>query len=69
MNKTEEANEDRHYVLITIAVIIGLIGLYYRFAAPDSTWHVFHYNLVANVLFILGIILALKAVFTILKVD
>ncbi len=67
MNKTEEANDERHYVLITIAVIVGLIGLYYRFAAPENTWHVFHYNLVANILLILGIAIALKAVFAILK--
>jgi len=67
MNKTEEANDERHYMLIVVAVILGLIGVYYRFTAPDNTWHVFHYNLVANIFFILGIAVALKAVFAILK--
>jgi hypothetical protein len=67
MNKTEEANDERHYGLIAIAVVFGLAGVYYRFLAPDNTWHVFHYNLVANILFIFGILLGLKAVFAILK--
>jgi protein-S-isoprenylcysteine O-methyltransferase Ste14 len=67
MNRTEEANDEKHYILITLAVIIGVFGLYYRFAAPDDTWHVSFYNWVANIFFIIGIALGLKAVFTILK--
>lgn len=67
MNQTEEANDERHYVLIVIAVIIGIFGLYYRFAAPEDTWHVSFYNWVANLCFVFGIGLTLKAVFAILK--
>jgi hypothetical protein len=67
MNKTEEANDERHYILIVLAVIIGLFGVYYRFAAPDDTANVAFYNWVSNIFFVLGIGLALKAVFAILK--
>jgi len=67
MNKTEEANDEKHYVLITLAVIIGVFGVYYRFAAPDDTWHVATYNWIANIFFIIGIVLGLKGVFSILK--
>lgn len=61
-HSAEEANSTRHYVLLTIAIIIGLVGVYFRFAG-DS----FMYTSISNVIFIIGILIALKAVFTILK--
>ena len=61
MNKTEEANSERHYILLVIAIIIGIVGVYLRFA--DFR----HASLVANIILIIGVIIALKAVFTILK--
>jgi hypothetical protein len=67
MNKTEEANDEKHYILIVLAVIIGVFGVYYRCAAPEDTNNVSFYNWVANIFFILGIGLALKSVFAILK--
>jgi len=61
MNPTEEANSESHYILITIAIIIGVTGVYLRFAD-------FHYSgLIANILLIIGVGIALKAVFAILK--
>jgi divalent metal cation (Fe/Co/Zn/Cd) transporter len=62
MNTTENANSTRHYVLLTIAIIIGLVGVYFRFLG-DS----FMYTSISNVILVVGIILALKAVFTIMK--
>ena len=67
MNKTEEANEERHYILIVLAIIIGLVGVYFRFAADPASGHVFFYNCIANILLILGVGVALKAIFAILK--
>ncbi len=61
MNQTEEANAEKHYILIVIATIIGLTGIYLRFA--DFPWN----NFVANVLLIIGVGIALKGVFGILK--
>ena len=61
MNPTEEANAERHYLLIVVAIIIGVTGVYLRFAD-------FHYsNIIANILLIAGVGIALKAVFAILK--
>jgi hypothetical protein len=61
MNQTEEANSESHYLLIVVAVIIGVTGVYLRFAD-------FHYStIVANILLIIGVGIALKAVFAILK--
>lgn len=62
MNKTEEANEEKHYILIVFAVIVGLSGVYLRFIneAHLYTW-------IANILLILGVAIALRAIFAILK--
>jgi len=61
MNPTQEANSERHYILIVIAIIIGLVGVYLRFAD-------FKYSsIVANIILIIGVGISLKAVFAILK--
>jgi hypothetical protein len=62
MSSTEHANEEGHYILLTVAIVIGLVGVYLRFVgdAPYYSW-------IANVILILGVAVALKAVFSILK--
>lgn len=61
MNKTEEANSESHYLLLVVAIVIGIVGVYLRFAD-------FKYaSIVANIILILGVGVALKAVFAILK--
>ena len=62
MSSTEHANDERHYILLTVAIVIGLVGVYLRFAgdAPYYSW-------IANVILVIGVALALKAVFAILK--
>ena len=62
MNKTEEANEERHYLLLVVAIFIGIIGVFLRFAADFR-----HVNLVANIILIIGVAIAMKAVSDILK--
>lgn len=59
---TEESNDPAHYKLITIGIIIGVLGIFLRFT---GTWTMI--NLVSNVLFIVGIVICLKAVLRILK--
>ena len=61
MNRTEEANSEKHYILIVIALVIGLVGIYLRFA--DFRYN----NIVANIILVIGVLIALKAVFAILK--
>jgi hypothetical protein len=61
MNSAENANKESHYILIVVAIVIGLVGIYLRFAD-------FRYvNIVSNIILIIGVLIALKAVFAILK--
>lgn len=61
MNSTENANSERHYITIVFAIIIGLSGVYLRFA--DFPYN----NIVANTILIIGVGIALKGVFGILE--
>ncbi|MDB5016255.1 MAG: hypothetical protein JWQ84_1087 [Mucilaginibacter sp.] len=61
MNSTEQANSESHYLLLVVAIVIGITGVYLRFAD-------FHYSsFIANIILIIGVLIALKAVFAILK--
>lgn len=61
-NTTEQANNPSHYILLTVAIIIGICGVYLRFLgeAPAFNW-------ISNILLVIGVVIALKAVFTIMK--
>ena len=61
MNSTENANAESHYLTIVVAIVIGLAGVYARFIDFP------HCNIVANILLIIGVLIALKGVFGILK--
>ena len=61
MNSVKHANEDRHYVLLVISIVIGLVGVYLRFAEFP------HASAVANVILAAGVVVCLKAVFDIMK--
>lgn len=56
------ANETSHYVLMTVGIVVGMLGVMLRFT---TDW--VHIDLVANIIFIIGTIISLKAVVTILK--
>jgi hypothetical protein len=61
MSSMQEANSERHYILLVIAIVIGLVGVYLRFA--DFR----HASAIANVILAIGAGIGLKAVFTIIK--
>lgn len=56
------ANSSTHYGIIVIGIVIGLIGIFLRFAgdAPLISW-------ISNILFVLGIVVSIKGVLNILK--
>jgi len=56
------ANDTSHYKLIVIGLIIGLVGVFLRFA---GTWP--GIDAVSNVLFAIGSVVCIKAVLAILK--
>ncbi|HEY8928178.1 MAG TPA: hypothetical protein VIM55_03245 [Mucilaginibacter sp.] len=61
MNSTENANAEGHYKLMVLAIVIGITGVYLRFAE-------FHYSsAISNIILIIGVLIALKSVFAILK--
>jgi hypothetical protein len=62
MNSTQNANDERHYMVITAAVAIGFAGIFLRFGGDAPYW-----SWISNVVLVLGIIVALKGVFAILK--
>ena len=67
MSSIENANNENHYKLITAAIFMGMVGVFFRFAAAPGEGHLFFYNCVANVILIIAVLMALKAVFAILK--
>jgi hypothetical protein len=62
MNTTEEANDERHYLLLVVAIVIGVTGVYLRFLFDFR-----HVNILANTVLIIGVAIALKAIYGILK--
>ena len=61
MSSVQEANSERHYILLVIAIVIGLVGVYLRFAD-------FKYaSAVANIILVVGVVVCLKAVFAMMK--
>ncbi|MES2809855.1 MAG: hypothetical protein V4619_14590 [Bacteroidota bacterium] len=61
MSSMQEANSERHYILLVIAIVIGLVGVYLRFADFK------HASAIANVILAVGAGIALKGVFAIIK--
>ncbi|RCH54863.1 hypothetical protein DJ568_10305 [Mucilaginibacter hurinus] len=62
MSSMENANAEGHYKILVVAIAIGLFGCFFRFAGESSI-----YSIIANIAIIIGTIIALKAVFAILK--
>ncbi|MET3978847.1 hypothetical protein ABIB62_001416 [Mucilaginibacter sp. UYP25] len=60
-NSTENANSVSHYTFLVITVMIGLVGVYLRFAEFP------HATLVSNIILLFASIICLRAVFGILK--
>ncbi|MBS7564309.1 hypothetical protein KHS38_07815 [Mucilaginibacter sp. Bleaf8] len=66
MDSMQKANSTNIYIIITAAVIIGLAGVFVRFL--DEIWgHGFLFTSLSNIILIIGILIALKGVFSILK--
>lgn len=62
MENTEHANNPRHYLLLTVAIFIGLVGVYFRFFGETVM-----YSIVSNIILVIAVIFGLKVVFTILE--
>lgn len=63
------ANRTEYYVTLTVAIVIGLIGVFIRFVPDVITaldQFTFVFSLIANVAMIIATIIAFKVVFGIL---
>lgn len=63
------ANQTGYYVSLTIAIIIGLFGVFVRFVPdviPSLNQSVFLFSLIANIALLLASFLGFKIVFAIL---
>ncbi len=60
--RTEESNDPAHYNLIVIGIVIGIIGIFLRFA---GSWMLI--DAISNILLVIGVVVSLKAVLKILK--
>ena len=62
MNTTQNANSEKHYLAMTLAILVGLVGVFLRFGGDAPAW-----SWASNVVLVIGVILALRSVFAILK--
>lgn len=56
------ANETSHYVVLIIAIIIGVVGTFIRFVQDTVL-----FSSIGNILLVIGTIIAIRIVFKILK--
>jgi hypothetical protein len=61
-DRVEAANAPSHYIMITIGIVIGMVGIMLRFV---TDWEFI--DMVSNIIFVIGIFICLKAVLNILK--
>jgi hypothetical protein len=61
-HSAENANNTIHYVQLTLFIIVGLIGVYFRFLGDSFT-----YTSISNVILVIAIIFTLRTVFRIMK--
>ena len=62
MSSKENASAPGHYIVLTVAILVGLVGVYLRFLGDAPI-----YSILSNIILVLGTILALRTVFAIMK--
>ncbi|SDE42914.1 hypothetical protein SAMN05216464_106104 [Mucilaginibacter pineti] len=64
MESMENANAEKHYKLLVVAIAIGMVGVFLRFAGDENSTY---FSWIANALLVLGVAIGLKGVFAIIK--
>jgi hypothetical protein len=62
MNSIEKANETSNYLLLVLAIIVGMVGVFFRFVHDSML-----FSLISWAILVVGVIIALRAVFKILQ--
>jgi len=64
MQSMENANAEKHYKLLVVAIIIGIFGVFIRFAGDENSRY---FSWIANIALAIGAGIGLKAIFDIMK--
>ncbi|MEZ2336480.1 hypothetical protein AB6735_12650 [Mucilaginibacter sp. RCC_168] len=64
MDSTQNANSEQHYKVLVLAIVIGIIGVFIRFAGDENSTY---FSWIANLLLIVGVAIGLRTVFRIIK--
>ncbi|MVN90347.1 hypothetical protein [Mucilaginibacter aquatilis] len=65
MSSMQKANAVNIYVILSVATIIGIVGVFFRFL-DEIFGHGFIFTSISNIILVIGIIISLKGVFAIL---
>ncbi|HVS92387.1 MAG TPA: hypothetical protein VHB54_15885 [Mucilaginibacter sp.] len=68
-NSTEEANAERHYLFLILAVVVSVVGLYFRFIGDQANYtHISAmYTHISDIILVTGAGLCLRFIYDILK--
>ncbi|MGN8070516.1 hypothetical protein [Mucilaginibacter sp. SG564] len=64
MDSTQNANSEQHYKVLVLAIVIGMTGVFIRFAGDENSTY---FSWIANLLLIVGVAIGLRTVFRIIK--
>ena len=64
MESTQNANSEQHYKVLVLAIVIGIAGVFIRFAGDENSTY---FSWIANLLLIVGVAIGLRTVFRIIK--
>ncbi|WP_462266535.1 hypothetical protein [Mucilaginibacter sp.] len=62
MNSIQKSNETSNYLLLVVAIVVGMVGVYFRFV-HDSLF----FSITSWAILVVGVLIALRAVFKILQ--
>lgn len=63
MESMQNANSEKHYKVLVIAIAIGITGVFLRFAGDENSTY---FSWIANLLLILGVFIGLRTIFKII---
>ncbi|WPU93379.1 hypothetical protein SNE25_29090 [Mucilaginibacter sabulilitoris] len=64
MESMQNANSEKHYKILVVAIAIGITGVFIRFAGDENSTY---FSWIANILLVLGVAIGLRSVFRIIS--
>jgi hypothetical protein len=63
MESMQNANSEKHYIILVVAIAIGITGVFIRFAGDENSAY---FSWIANLLLVVGVAIGLRTVFKII---